>query len=158
MSRTYLGRASQVGADALMLNTPMPMRHRETEAALPLGRTPGALREVLAIFRDGRPAANFPLEIRFVRGDAMWMSPAHGADTCQIGAYTTRGPDCDRYFSAFWDVMNRYDARPHWGKELDHDAVALRERYPRFDDFVRLREELDPGGVFRGRFHDRLLG
>jgi L-gulono-1,4-lactone dehydrogenase len=158
MSRTYLGRASQIGADALMLNTPMPMRHRETEAALPLASAGDALRDLLGIFHDGRPAANFPLEIRFVRGDEVWMSPAYGADTCQIGAYTTIGPDCDSYFSAFWDVMNGYEARPHWGKELDHDAAALHSRYPRFDHFVALRDELDPDGVFRGEFHDRILG
>jgi len=57
---------------------------------------------VLAIFRDGRPAANFPLEVRFVRGDDGWVSPAYGADTCQIGAYTTDNGDCPAYFDAFW--------------------------------------------------------
>ena len=69
LSRTYLGAASQVGRDTLMLNTPMPMRHRETEAAVPLTVAPEAVRRVLGLFADGRPAVSFPLEIRFVRGD-----------------------------------------------------------------------------------------
>jgi FAD/FMN-containing dehydrogenase len=158
LSRRYLGAASQVGASGLMLNTPMPVRHRETEAAVPLSRATEAVKGVLALFDGGRPAVNFPLEIRFVRGDGMWLSPAYGGDTCQIGAYTTAGPDCDRYFAGFWDVMRPLGARPHWGKELDHDAAALRELYPEFDRFRALRDELDPERVFGGTTVDRLLG
>ncbi|MDX6197844.1 MAG: hypothetical protein QOJ79_995 [Actinomycetota bacterium] len=162
LSRRYLGAASQVGPDALMLNTPMPMRHRETEAAVPLSVAPEAVRRVLALFRDGRPAVSFPLEIRFVRGDESWLSPASspgwGADTCQIGAYTTEGPDCASYFERFWQVMRAVGARPHWGKELDHTADELRPLYPEWDRFQALRDTLDPDRVFGGDFHHRILG
>ena len=158
LSTRYLGAASQVGRDALMLNTPMPIRHRETEAAVPMAAAGEALAQVLGLFREGRPAANFPLEVRFVRGDAMWLSPAQGGDTCQIGAYTTNGPDCSSYFDAFWRALRPLGARPHWGKELDHDAAELRELYPDFDRFGALRDELDPDRVFSGPFHRRVLG
>ena len=158
LSTRYLGAVSQVGPDMLMLNTPMPLRHRETEAAVPMTKAPDGLKGVLDLFRDGVPAVNFPLEVRFVRGDSAWMSPAHGADTCQIGAYTTDGPDCSPYFDAFWRVMRPLGARPHWGKELDHTAAELRPLYPCFDRFADLRRSLDPHGVFGGAFHDRVLG
>jgi L-gulonolactone oxidase len=158
LSRLYLGAASQVGPAALMLNTPMPMRHRETEAAVPLSVAPEAVRRVLDLFRDGRPAVSFPLEIRFVRGDESWLSPAYGADTCQIGAYTTEGPDCAAYFDAFWQIMRALGARPHWGKELDHTAAELRPLYPAFGRFLALREVLDPDRVFGSDFHRRILG
>jgi len=158
LSRIYLGAASQVGRDALMLNTPMPMRHRETEAAIPLTSTPDAVREVLGLFKAGRPAVTFPLEIRFVRGDDSWLSPAFGADTCQIGAYSTNAPDCTSYFDGFWQVMRTFGARPHWGKELDHTAADLRPLYPAWDRFLALRDELDPDHVFGGAFHARVLG
>lgn len=158
LSRRYLGRPVQVGADALMLNTPMPLRHREAEAALPLDAAPDALTEVLSLFRGGRPAVTFPLEIRFVRGDRGWLSPAYGVDTCQIGAYAVEGPDCSSYLQGFWAVMREHNARPHWGKEMDHGADDLRALYPRFDDFRALRDELDPDRVFGGAFHARVLG
>jgi L-gulonolactone oxidase len=158
LSTRYLGSAAQVGPDMLMLNTPMPLRHRETEAAVPMTAAAEALERVLDIFRDGRPAVNFPLEIRFVRGDDGWLSPAHGADTCQIGAYTTDGPDCSTYFDRFWAAMRPMNARPHWGKELDHDHEQLRALYPRFDDFTALRARWDPQRVFAGGAHRRLLG
>jgi len=158
LSQVYLGAASQVGPDMLMLNTPMPLRHRETEAALPLAAAGDALRDVLAIFDRGRPAANFPLEIRFVRGDDGWLSPASGRDTCQIGAYSTGNRDCDGYFAAFWQVMRAYGARPHWGKELGHTASELQELYPRWADFAALRDRLDPDRVLANAFTDRVLG
>jgi FAD/FMN-containing dehydrogenase len=158
LSRVYLGAASQVGQDTLMLNTPMPMRHRETEAALAMTKAGEALQGVLDLFHDGRPAANLPLEIRFVRGDDMWMSPAQGADTCQIGAYITDGPDRRDYFERFWQVMRPLAARPHWGKEFDHDAAELRPLYPNFDRFLDLRDAVDPQRVFGSDTHTRMLG
>jgi FAD/FMN-containing dehydrogenase len=158
LSPVYLGAASQIGADMLLLNTPMPVRHRETEAALPLADAPEALRRILRIFRAGRPAVNFPLEIRFVPADEAWLSPAYGSDTCQIGAYTTDGPDCAAYFTAFWEAVRPLGARPHWGKEFDHDGPELRALYPAYDDFVALRNDLDPAGTFGGPLHDRILG
>jgi FAD/FMN-containing dehydrogenase len=158
LSRIYLGAVSQVGQDGLMLNTPMPMRHRETEAAVPMTKAPAAVRRVLELFQGGRPAVSFPLEIRFVRGDETWMSPAYGGDTCQIGAYSTDGPDCTSYFGAFWRAMRPLGARPHWGKELDHTAAELSPSYPAFARFAALRDELDPQRVFGGEFHRRILG
>jgi L-gulonolactone oxidase len=163
LSRIYLGAASQVGQDGLMLNTPMPMRHRETEAAVPMTKAPEAVRRVLALFAGGRPAVTFPLEIRFVRGDRAWMSPASvweggGSDTCQIGAYSTNGPDCASYFNAFWREMRALSARPHWGKEMDHTAAELSPSYPDFARFAALRDELDPQRVFGSEFHRRVLG
>lgn len=158
LSTIYLGAPTQVGPDVLMLNTPNPMRHRETEAALPLSATPEAVKQVLDMFDAEQPSANFPIEIRFVRGDDNWLSPAYGADTCQIGAYTTDGPRCAAYFDAFWRVMRAHGARPHWGKELDHDAAELAGLYPEFASFAAARDELDPDRVFGGEFHDRVLG
>jgi hypothetical protein len=35
---------------------------------------------------------------------------------------------------------------------------ALRARYPRFDEFVALRDRLDPGGVLGNPYLDRVLG
>jgi FAD/FMN-containing dehydrogenase len=38
------------------------------------------------------------------------------------------------------------------------DAGALRERYPRFDDFAAVRDRLDPQRRFRNDYLDRVLG
>ena len=40
-----------------------------------------------------------------------------------------------------------YGGRPHWGKRHFQTAETLAPRYPRFDDFLALRDRLDPDGV-----------
>lgn len=148
----------RVGRSDVMLSTPMPLRHRETEAAVPLARGGEAFDRVLALQRREGLLVNFPIEVRFVRGDAGWMSPAQGADTCQIGAYSTALRDTERFFAAFWRELRAMSARPHWGKEFDHRAEEIRARYPDFERFTALRRELDPAGTFASAFHARALG
>ena len=157
LMRRYLGPALQVAQSSLLLNTPMPMRHRETEAAVPLAQAQEAYDRVVKLVVGERLAANFPLEIRFVRGDQGWLSPAYGGDACQIGAYTTDGPGRERYFAGFWECMAGLDARPHWGKELHHTARELAPLYPRFQDYLALRDELDPDRVFDNAFLRQVL-
>jgi L-gulonolactone oxidase len=158
LSRSYLGPAVQVGASSLMLNTPMPVVHRETEAAVPLARAGEAMDRVVSLVERERIAANFPLEVRFVKGDEAWLSPAYGGNACQLGAYTTDGPDRARFFRGFWAALRPLDARPHWGKELDHDAAEVAALYPALPQFRALRDELDPERVFDNAFLRQVLG
>ena len=38
------------------------------------------------------------------------------------------------------------------------DAAELAGRYPRFDDFLALRDRLDPDRLFANAYLDRVLG
>ncbi len=157
VSRTFV-KPRRIGQSSLMLSTPYPLIHRETEAAMPLERGGEAFERVVRLVEREGLRLNFPVEVRFVREDAGWMSPAHGQDTCQLGAYATRLPDTERFFSGFWREMRALGARPHWGKEHDHARGELRLLYPLFDRFVALRDQLDPGRTFASAFHARALG
>ena len=157
LMRSYIGPRVQVAQSSLVLNTPMPVRHRETEAAVPIEQAQEAYDRVVELVLGEGIAANFPLEARFVRGDANWLSPAYGGDTCQLGAYTTDGPDRERYFAGFWDAMHGLTARPHWGKELHHTAASIAPLYPRLQRFRALRDELDPDRVFDNAFLRQVL-
>jgi FAD/FMN-containing dehydrogenase len=125
---------------------------------MPVDRCGEALDRIVRRIERDRLRVNFPIEVRFVRKDDAWMSPAEGADTCQMGAYMSDAPDLERYFAAFWREMRELGARPHWGKELDHDADEIARLYPRMNDFIALRNELDPNRVFASAFHTRALG
>jgi len=147
----------RVGPSALMLSTPMPFRHRETEAALPMTKAGEAIERLARAVAAGDFRINFPMEIRFVKGDRGWLSPAFGTDTCQIGAYC-QGPTATPYFAAFWREMRALAARPHWGKELDHHSDDVRVLWPEARKFLALRDELDPERRFASDFHARVLG
>lgn len=153
-----LKKASRVGPSPLILSTPMPARHTETEASVPLARGGAAFDAAVQVVDDADVHVNFITELRFVKGDSGWLSPAYGGDVVQLGAYTAVLGDRDRYFGEFWRRMRELGARPHWGKELDHAADELRTLYPRFDEFTAARAQLDPDRMFANPFLDRVLG
>ena len=55
----------------------------------------------------------------------------------------------------YWDYLRsidallaEFDARVHWGKLHFLTPERLQALYPRADDFIALRRELDPEGIF----------
>lgn len=153
-----LVRPRLVGPSSLMLSTVMPIRHRETEAAIPLSLASEAFDRTVHLLKQESWHANFPLELRFVPRDDAWMSPAYGRDTCQIGAYTTQLRDTDAFFAGFWRALAPLLPRPHWGKEHAYTTDDLRPLYPAFDRFLALRDELDPQRTMDSPHLQRILG
>jgi FAD/FMN-containing dehydrogenase len=154
----WLVKGRRVGPSTLMLTTPEPVRHHETEAAVPLALGGEAFDRALRVIDRHGVRANFILELRFVRGDRAWMSTAYGGDVVHLGACTGITGDRHIYFDNFWREMRPLGARPHWAKEMDHDAGEIGALYPMAERFRRLRDELDPERVFSNRFLDRILG
>jgi L-gulonolactone oxidase len=54
--------------------------------------------------------------------------------------------------------MDALEGRPHWGKMHWQTAESLSQKYPRFADFLAVRDRLDPAGVFSNDYTDRVLG
>ncbi|MHB8451903.1 MAG: D-arabinono-1,4-lactone oxidase, partial [Mycobacteriales bacterium] len=69
-----------------------------------------------------------------------------------------RGTELAEYFPAAEEILVAAGGRPHWGKLHTLDAAALRKCYPRFTDFVALRDRLDPQHRFANAYLDRVLG
>jgi L-gulono-1,4-lactone dehydrogenase len=141
-----------------MFSTPDPALHYETEAAVPLAAGGEAFERTVRLIDRLGVRVNFIVELRYVRGDEGWMSPACGGDVVQLGAYTALPGHRRAYFGAFWDEMRTLGARPHWGKEMDHSAAEIRALYPMANRFSALRDELDPERLFANGFLDRVLG
>ena len=100
----------------------------------------------------------FPVEVRVAAADDVWLSTAHGRDTAYVAIHQYVGAPYRAYFAAFGDVAAAAGGRPHWGKEHHFDATDLAQLYPRFDDFRRVRRDVDPGGLFSNDHLDRILG
>jgi hypothetical protein len=48
--------------------------------------------------------------------------------------------------------------RPHWGKLHTRDASYLGQVYPRFADFLRIRDSLDPSRRFANPYLTQVFG
>jgi L-gulonolactone oxidase len=46
--------------------------------------------------------------------------------------------------TALESIAGEVGGRPHWGQLHGLGSAGLQLRYPRYDDFVALRDELDP--------------
>ena len=134
------------------------VRFREMEYALPLEAVPTALRELRAMIERRGFRVSFPIEVRAAAADELLLSTAHGRESGYIAVHRYwRDPDHE-YFSAAEDILAAHAGRPHWGKMHTRDAAYLRDVYPKFDDFVAVRDRLDPERVFANPYLERVLG
>ncbi len=157
VARSYFTKHTWVYRSDRIFNTPMPPLHREMEYAIPRERAPEALVAMRELIDKEDLRVNFLQEVRFVAGDDAYLSPAHGRATCQLGAYCYYGDDCDRYFGGFERKMLEMDGRPHWGKEFSVAGDVIAPRYPKWSEFVAIRDRLDPDRVFQNDFTRRLF-
>lgn len=138
--------------------SPRTVKFRESEMAVPLAAAEPILRELQAwVERTNEPVA-FPVEVRWTAADDRWMSTAHGRESCYIAVHQYIRQDHRAYFQTFWDIARAHAGRPHWGKMHDFTAAHLATLYPKFDDFVALRERFDPQRVFTNAYLDDVLG
>ncbi|KAJ2376067.1 D-arabinono-1,4-lactone oxidase [Coemansia sp. RSA 2611] len=127
------------------------------EWAVPVERAADALRALQA-WVDGEEQkrsgvrVHFPVEIRFVQRNDVWLSPAYNQDVCYIGVIMYRPyhrpVPYKRYWSAYEDIMRAHGGRPHWAKAHKMYFHELQQRYPRFLDFARVRRDCDPDNIF----------
>lgn len=131
---------------------------REMEYSLPLEAVPTAMRELRELIDRRRFTVSFPIEVRAAAADGLMLSTAHGRESGYIAVHRYWRDRDTEYFREAEAVLAAHDGRPHWGKMHTRTAEQLRERYPRFDDFVQAREQLDPERVFSNPYLHRVLG
>ena len=138
--------------------TPRRVRFVESEYAVPRESVTGVLAELRrAVPRLADPVM-FPVEVRVAAADDIWLSTAYGRDTGYIAIHQYAGLPYRAYFEAFESIVAGVAGRPHWGKLHSLDAERLRPLYPRFDDFRRVRAEVDPESRFGNPYLSRILG
>ena len=141
-----------------VFTTHRAVRFREMEYAVPLDAVPDAFREVRALIERKGWRISFPIEVRAAASDDNWLSTAYGRDTGYIAVHRYFREDHREYFAGVEEILRGFDGRPHWGKLHTQNAESLRERYPRFDDFTRVRDRLDPERRFANAYLERVLG
>ncbi len=139
--------------------TPRRVRFVEMEYAVPRAALLPLLIELVAAVEASDWRIAVPVEVRTAAADDIGLSTASGRDTGYVAIHVPPGsPDQAAYFATLERLAAQVGGRPHWGKLHSLSAAELRDRYPRFDDFVALRDRLDPAGAFANDHLDTLLG
>ena len=134
------------------------VRFREMEYALPQDQIVPVFRAVQALIAKRGWRIEFPIEVRFAAADDRWLSTAHERASAYLAVHRYWRHDPREYFDAVEQICLAHGGRPHWGKLHALGADQLRERYPRFEDFLALRDRLDPERRFGNRYLERVLG
>ncbi|MFL0291060.1 D-arabinono-1,4-lactone oxidase [Mycobacterium sp. SMC-18] len=141
-----------------VFTSPRRVRFREMEYAVPYEAVGAAFDEVRSLIAQRGWRIGFPIEVRAAADDENWLSTAYGRRSAYIAVHRYVRDNPTEYFRAVEQIMRRYDGRPHWGKMHSRTAADLRDTYPRFDDFLAVREKLDPRRTFTNDYLHRVLG
>ena len=123
--------------------TPRNTKFNEMEYQLPVEQGLQCLEEVLHILRKHQVPMFFPIEFRYVKGDDIWLSPFYGRDSVSISIHQFYKQNYHAVFDLVEPILQKYQGRPHWGKLHSMSAASLRNLYPKWDDFMALRQQLD---------------
>ena len=151
-AREYVDRSHAV------FTSSREVRFREMEYAVPRDAVPHVLAEIEAWIERSDERIAFPVEVRFAAADDIWLSTAHERESGYLAVHQYARREHERYFDAVESIAMSVNGRPHWGKLHRRDAASLRDAYPRFDDFVALRDRLDPHRMFGNAYLDSVLG
>ncbi len=138
--------------------TPRRVRFVESEYAVPRE----SVLDVLAELRGAVPRladpVMFPVEVRVAAADDIWLSTAYARDTAYVAIHQYVGLPYQEYFRLFESIAAAVGGRPHWGKMHTRNAEHLALLYPRFADFLRVRDETDPERVFANPYLEQVFG
>lgn len=141
-----------------VFTTPRRVGFREMEYAVPRAVGLEVLAECRRAIDRSSLTVSFPIEMRVAPADELPMSTAYRRDSFYLAFHTHKSMDHRAYFALIEPILLAAGGRPHWGKLHTLTAPDLMEAYPRFLDFVAMRDKLDPDRVFANDYLRRVLG
>ena len=133
--------------------TPSSGDELQSEYFIPREHTAAAYQALLALGADIQPLL-YVSEIRTVKADSLWLSPAYGRDVTAFHFTWRQKP------SKVLAVLEKIEAlllplgaQPHWGKVYLQKPTG----YTKLADFISLRQAFDLGGKFVNPYLERVL-
>jgi FAD-linked oxidoreductase len=134
------------------------VRFNETEYHLPREVGPQVVREARDLIEKSHKEVFFPIEFRHVKEDDAWLSPFYQRPSACVATHRYFKEEFSAFFEDVQDIHDKYEGRPHWGKLHRKEAADLAPLYPRWQDFLDVRAELDPEGKFLNEHLHKVFG
>ena len=130
----------------------------EMEYAIPREFCGEVLQRIRKMIDDKGHLVSFPVEVRFTAKDDIALSTASGRDSAYIAVHMYKGMAYELYFRDVADIMSDYEGRPHWGKMHFLTQNELSKLYPKWDEFLAARDQLDPSRTFANAYTEQVFG
>lgn len=156
--------ASVVGNDKRInwynkiLTTERNVIFREMELNIPAEHFEAFFKRMILKIEKEQYNVFFPIEIRWVKSDDIWISPAYKRESVYIAFHTYKKAPLPKYFQDMQEIAMEYNCRPHWAKMHTLENEYFAKVYPKWEDFKTLRQRLDPNGVFLSPYMKRIFG
>ena len=133
------------------------VRFNEMEYHFPIETGMSALREVITKIEKDFPEVFFPIECRYIKAESAWLSPFYERDVISIAVHRYFEEDFLAMFAAIEVILQKHGGRPHWGKINTFTAAQCRDAYPKWQDFLDIRQQYDPKGKFLNPYLEKLF-
>lgn len=137
--------------------TPRETRFNEMEYQVPLVYGIDCLKEIIETMQRHQISSFFPIECRFVKSDDIWLSPFYQQDSMSLSIHEYAKQDSKLLFELIEPIFKKYQARPHWGKVHNNTMAELAALYPKWQNFLSLREQLDPNNKFLNPYLEQMF-
>ena len=145
-----------------MLSFLDPGFYMEEEIAVPESQFVEAAQAVRKLVQEEYKKSRMfdGVTFRFVKADKNdYLSMSSDRDVVFFSITTGSRSGYERFYKAFYNLMLKYDGRPHWGKINYLDKADVKKLYgDNYDKFVKVRKTLDPDGVFSNTFTRTIFG
>jgi len=133
------------------------IRFNEMEYTVPAEDGLACFREVLETIKKKDIDVIFPIEYRYIKEDDIWLSQFYERAGAAISVHNFHDKPYMPYFAEMEAIFDRYQGRPHWGKLHNKTEADFAKLYPRWEDFKRIRDQLDPDRRFINQHLEKIF-
>lgn len=137
--------------------SPRLVKFNETEHAVDAKNLEAILEEIHWTFVRYKLPVHFPIEIRITDGEPGFLSPTQGKQSAFFAFHMYKGMNEQFYFNWVYELMSKYNSRPHWGKMNNYHQHALQNVYPNFAQFNEIRRQQDPHDIFMTAYFKKIF-
>ena len=137
------------------------MKMEFTEIWIPLDKCQDVMDKLQELFEDQQACGNLATEIYGAKESPFWLSMSYNQKMVRVDPYwwAYNKGDKIKFFSYFWNaLLDIEQSRLHWGKclpvvgdqygTITFNLAYLKSVYPKMDDWLKMREKMDPDQVF----------
>lgn len=141
-----------------VLPTEQKLKYNELEYSVDAAVAVDCFQEIRKrILEKYRKLVAWRVLFRPVAPDNVMLSNAYKRESVAITVHQNATLPYKEYFDDIESIFQSFGGRPHWGKKHAMRAKDLELLYPEWENFQRIRREMDPGNIFLNDYLKRIF-